>query len=158
MENRVLVVPDQLIDYTSGRLSSFSDRPDTVVQHVDFSYPFTRELSQRILDAASRQNIVVQDGGIYGVTEGPRLETAAEISRMEKDGCDLVGMTLMPEAVLAREAGLDYAALALVVNRAAGKSQELITMDMIKSNLQEGMSQVRSILCGVMAMSVRVCD
>ncbi|HIA03784.1 MAG TPA: S-methyl-5'-thioinosine phosphorylase, partial [Myxococcales bacterium] len=106
MHNQALVVPDQLIDYTSGRLSSFSDRPDTPVQHVDFSYPFDHKLSQDILQAASGQNIVVQDGGVYGVTQGPRLETAAEISRMEKDGCDLVGMTLMPEAVLAREAGL----------------------------------------------------
>lgn len=120
MGPRVVVVPEQLIDYTHGRASSFCDVEDAEVRHVDFSEPYSTGLRHALLDAATAAGVAVVDGGCYGATQGPRLETRAEIERMRRDGCDLVGMTGMPEAVLARELDLDYACLALVANWAAG--------------------------------------
>ena len=117
---RVLVVPDQIIDYTWGRTSTICDEPGTPVVHVDFGDPYTESLRQEVLGAAGKAGIAVVDGGCYGATQGPRLESCAEIVRLRRDGCDLVGMTGMPEAGLAREMGLDYACLALVANWAAG--------------------------------------
>jgi purine nucleoside phosphorylase len=114
-----LAVPDQLIDYTSGRESSFGSFGDVV--HVELTEPFSPALCHRI-SAAIVQEGLLAHGGTYGVTQGPRLETRAEIDRLERDGCAMVGMTAMPEAALAREAGLDYAVLAGVVNYAAGRS------------------------------------
>jgi purine nucleoside phosphorylase len=114
-----LAVPDQIIDYTSGRISSFGTVGDVV--HAEFTEPFTPSLRHRLV-AAMRSEGLQAHGGTYGVTQGPRLETRAEIDRLERDGCAVVGMTAMPEAVLAREAGLGYAVLAGVVNYAAGRS------------------------------------
>lgn len=116
----VLAVPAQLIDYTSGRLASFCDAEGEAVLHVEFGEPYTPALRQRLLDAAGRAGVAVVAGGCYGATQGPRLETRAEVERLRRDGCDLVGMTGMPEAALARELGLPYASLALVANWAAG--------------------------------------
>lgn len=124
MGPRTMVLPDQLIDYTHGRDTSFCDVPDAEVRHIDFSAPYTQALRQRLLDAAHSAGIAVIDGGCYGATQGPRLETRAEIARLKRDGCDLVGMTGMPEAALARELGLEYACLALVANFAAGCGDE----------------------------------
>ncbi len=115
-----LVVPDQLIDYTHGRKSTFFEGADTPVTHIDFTEPYSGELRQRLLAAAARLGEPVVDGATYATTQGPRLETAAEIERIRRDGGDLVGMTGMPEAALAREAGLPYASLGVVVNHAAG--------------------------------------
>jgi 5'-methylthioinosine phosphorylase len=115
-----LAVPHQLIDYTSGRVSSFGG-PDGRVVHIDFTEPFSAPLRAK-LAAAARECGMRVDGGVYGVTQGPRLETAAEIDRLARDGCTMVGMTAMPEAALARELGMDYAILAVVVNFAAGRS------------------------------------
>ena len=117
---RVLALPDQLIDYTWGRTSSFWDGEGGEVLHVDFGDPYTPSLRQAVRDAAARSGTALVDGGCYGATQGPRLETRAEIARMRRDGCDLVGMTGMPEAGLARELGGDYACLAVVANWAAG--------------------------------------
>ena len=117
---RVVAVPDQLIDYTWGRVSSICEDPGTEVLHVDFGEPYTASLRAAVLAAGARAGVTLVDGGCYGATQGPRLETRAEIARMRRDGCDLVGMTGMPEAALAREMGLDYACLALVANWAAG--------------------------------------
>jgi 5'-methylthioinosine phosphorylase len=117
---RAIGVPDQIIDYTWGRIHTFSEEPGSEVQHVDMTEPYSPSLRAALLDAAKTANIPVIDGGCYGATQGPRLETKAEIARMHRDGCDLVGMTGMPEAGLARELGLDYACLALVANWAAG--------------------------------------
>ena len=117
---RVLALPDQLIDYTWGRTSSFWDGEGGEVLHVDFGDPYTPSLRDAVRDAAARASVTLVDGGCYGATQGPRLETRAEIARMRRDGCDLVGMTGMPEAGLARELGLDYACLAVVANWAAG--------------------------------------
>ncbi len=121
---RVLALPDQLIDYTWGRTPSFWDGEGGEVLHVDFGDPYTPSLRRDVLAAAAKSGTPLVDGGCYGATQGPRLETKAEIARMRRDGCDLVGMTGMPEAGLARELGLDYACLAVVANWAAGCSDD----------------------------------
>lgn len=121
MDTGALMVPDQIIDYTHGRESTFFDGVGKPLAHVDFTLPFCRDLRLRLLRAGETANEAVRDGGTYGVTQGPRLETAAEIDRMECDGAHVVGMTGMPEAVLARELEICYAMLAAVVNPAAGR-------------------------------------
>jgi 5'-methylthioinosine phosphorylase len=134
---RALGAPDQLIDYTWGRVSTFCEEAGTPVQHVDFTDPYTPALRSELIAAARRCDIDLVDGGCYGATQGPRLETRAEIVRMRRDGCDLVGMTGMPEAALARELGLDYACLVLVANWAAGcdPAEAEITMDDVLANV-----------------------
>ena len=140
---RVLGCPDQLIDYTWGRISTICEvEPDgrlgTEVLHVDFGEPYTRSLRDSVVAAAARAGVALVDGGCYGATQGPRLETRAEIARMKRDGCDLVGMTGMPEAGLAREMGLDYACLAIVANWAAGagpEPDEVITLQDVLDNV-----------------------
>lgn len=117
---RVLAVPDQIIDYTWGRISTLCEEPGSPVLHVDFGNPYTDSLRRAVLTACADAGVPVVDGGCYGATQGPRLETKAEITRLRRDGCDLVGMTGMPEAGLARELGLDYASLCVVANWAAG--------------------------------------
>ena len=132
----VLGCPDQLIDYTWGRISTLSEEPGTEVLHVDFGHPYTPMLRSKVLAAAKVTGVRLQDGGCYGATQGPRLETNAEIARMRRDGCDLVGMTGMPEAGLARELGLDYACLAIVANWAAGCGDgDEITMAEVLANV-----------------------
>lgn len=144
---QVLAVPDQLIDYTHGRLSSFSDQPGTTVEHIDFSDPYSEALRQELLAAASTAHVPVVARGTYATTEGPRLETRAEIARLRRDGCDLVGMTAMPEACLAREAGLEYASLSVVANWAAGCGDaSVITLEEIHAHLRAGMEHVRKVL------------
>ncbi|MEZ5535778.1 MAG: S-methyl-5'-thioinosine phosphorylase [Thiolinea sp.] len=147
MKPEALVIPDQIIDYTSAREHTFFDEGLTSVTHIDFSQPYTETLRQALLKAGKAAAIELVDGGTYGATQGPRLETAAEIGRMERDGCDLVGMTAMPEAALAREAGLGYASCAVVANWAAGKGEEEeISMEEIYQNLSNGMGKVRELL------------
>ena len=121
-----LAVPDQLIDYTWGRQSTFLDGEDLPLDHVDFTEPFNQRLRQKLLAAGKQTNLGCRDGGVVAVTQGPRLETAAEIVRLSRDGCDLVGMTTMPEAILARELNINYALLAVVVNAAAGLGSQPI--------------------------------
>lgn len=121
-----LLLPDQIIDYTWGRSLSFN--PDDDVRHIDFTEPYDARLRTALLGAATSAGLAVVDGGVMGVTQGPRLETAAEIQRMARDGCAMVGMTGMPEAVLARELELPLASLAMVVNPAAGLAAEVIDM------------------------------
>lgn len=116
-----LVVPDQIIDYSHSRKATFFEGSEMPVIHVDFTEPYTPALRQRLLGAAAACGEAVIDGGVYACTQGPRLETAAEIERIARDGGDMVGMTGMPEAVLAREAELAYATLGVVVNHAAGR-------------------------------------
>ncbi|MGN2244556.1 S-methyl-5'-thioinosine phosphorylase [Frateuria sp. GZRR33] len=147
MGPRTLVVPDQLIDYTHGRATSFCDVEGAEVKHIDFSEPYTASLRQALLDAAGRAGIAVIDGGCYGATQGPRLETRAEIARMKRDGCDLVGMTGMPEAALARELELQYACLSLVANFAAGCGDEAeISIEEIFAHLAAATAQVPVLL------------
>lgn len=143
-----LVVPHQLIDYTWGRINTYYDSPDAPVVHIDFTRPYDEDLRQKLLSAAQRAGIAIGDRAVYAVTQGPRLETAAEINRFERDGADVVGMTGMPEAVLAREAGLPYAAISLVANWAAGRgdSAEGISFDSLEAALQGAMGKVRSVI------------
>jgi len=147
MGPRAMVVPDQVIDYTHGRYTSFNDVEGAEVRHIDFSEPYTESLRQAILDAARAEGLPVIDGGCHGVTQGPRLETRAEIARMRRDGCDLVGMTGMPEAALARELEVEFACLALVANFAAGAGDEAeISIEEIFAHLAAATANVPPIL------------
>lgn len=141
-----LVLPDQIIDYTWGRKHTYFDAHADEVQHVDFTWPYCHQLRQRLLQAAQNAGVTLLDGGTYGATQGPRLETTAEIKRLEQDGCDLVGMTGMPEAALARELDLCYATCAIVANWAAGKGEGEITMPEIEANLSDGLTSLVKIL------------
>lgn len=149
MGAEALVVPHQIIDYTWGRESSYA-QPGQVT-HIDFTHPYDEDLRDALIDAGEMEGIMVFPEAVYGATQGPRLETAAEINRFERDGCDIVGMTGMPEACLARELGIPYACLSLVVNMAAGRSDGLITMSDIDRALGNGMGKVHRILCHVLA-------
>ncbi len=143
-----LAVPDQIIDYTYGRKSTFFSSTDHSVTHIDFTHPYCEALRERLLKAAAASGEAVIAGGVYGATQGPRLETAAEINRLERDGADIVGMTGMPEAALAREIGLCYAAIAVVVNYAAGRgaSAHGIQLEEISAVSQQAMARVHNIL------------
>ena len=141
-----LTIPDQLIDYTWGRAHTFSMSAADDLVHAEFAGPFDGRLRSELLKAAVIAQVDVTDGGCVGVTQGPRLETAAEISRFKRDGCDLVGMTTMPEAALAREAGLDYASLCINANWAAGLEDEPVSMAAIEATLRDAMVKVRLLL------------
>lgn len=135
MQPGVLAIPDQIIDYTWGRGHTFFEDGLNNVVHVDCTQPYSPDLRRLIIRAGDACGISLIPQATYGATQGPRLETAAEIARMERDGCDLVGMTGMPEAILARELDLDYASVCMVVNRAAGKTGDMITMEIIEKYL-----------------------
>ncbi len=144
----VLVVPDQLVDYTWGRESTYSDLDKLF--HVDFTFPYDAAWRARLVAAAAADD-VIHDFGVYACTQGPRLESAAEINRLERDGCDLVGMTAMPEATLARELELPYAALCLVVNAGAGRGNGLIEHHEIEAVVGSGMRRVEALLARAIA-------
>jgi 5'-methylthioadenosine phosphorylase len=143
-----LVIPGQVIDYTWGRRSTFFEGAGVPVNHIDFTEPFSPALRKLLLQAAADAKEKVFDGGVYAATQGPRLETAAEINRLERDGADMVGMTGMPEAVLAREISLEYATVAAVANYAAGRgdSAHAIPLERIGAILEEAMGRVRRII------------
>jgi 5'-methylthioinosine phosphorylase len=143
-----LVLPDQLIDYTSGRHSTFFDGEDRNVVHVDFTQPYSSGLRRRCLAAARAAGVALHDGGVYGAVSGPRLETAAEIDRMERDGATIVGMTGMPEAALARELGIEYAVIAVIVNHAAGRgdSAQEISIERIAGILESAMDKAKLLI------------
>ncbi len=143
-----LVVPDQILDYTWGRASTFFEGAGQKVTHIDFTEPYSAALRGRILAAAAACGETIAAQAVYATTQGPRLETAAEIARLERDGADLVGMTGMPEAALAREADLAYAALAVVANHAAGRgeSAHAVSLERIEAGLGQAMNRVRRIL------------
>lgn len=148
-----LALPDQLIDYSSGREMTFFDGDDGKVEHVDFTHPYSSELRNLLIEAAQQAQSVLIPAAVYACTNGPRLETAAEIKRLQQDGCDLVGMTGMPEAVLARELGIEYAAVALVVNWAAGIHGDSISMEEIIAIIEQGMGTVNGLLKAAVKMS-----
>lgn len=141
-----LAIPDQLIDYTWGRAHSFSMTVADELQHVEFSSPFCGPLRAGLIKAAADAGVAVTGGGCLAVTQGPRLETAAEIQRLKRDGCDLVGMTSMPEAALAKEAGLGYASLCISSNWAAGLDAAPISMEDIEKTLEGAMVMLRKLL------------
>ncbi|MDA1342665.1 MAG: S-methyl-5'-thioinosine phosphorylase [Proteobacteria bacterium] len=147
-----ITIPDQIIDYSYGRKQTFFEDEGEPVTHIDFSYPYSQTLRSKLIHAAKQAGIPISPIGTYGCTQGPRLETAAEIKRMEQDGCDLVGMTGMPEAVLARELGINYVAVAVIANWAAGKTEGEITMAEIEQNLHKGMVNAAELLKIFVAM------
>ena len=139
-----LAVPDQVIDYTWGRSHTYFEGADRPVRHVDFTRPYSDAIRARLIDAGARAGVAMVDGGTYGATQGPRLESAAEIARMARDGCAMVGMTGMPEAALARELDLEYACCAVVVNCAAGRGGDI--QEELDLYLDHGMAAVRLLL------------
>ena len=144
----VLVLPHQIIDYTWGRPSTYFEGAGVAVNHIDFTEPYSSQARRKLLKAAAGCGERIVDHGVYAATQGPRLETAAEITRLERDGADIVGMTGMPEAALAREISLEYAAIAVVANFAAGRgeSEHAIPLDRISAVLEESMGRVRKII------------
>ncbi len=141
---RSIVIPDQIIDYTCNRAHTCYDGSarvnefiDKALEHVDFTWPYSHSVRKKLIDAARSAGVSCIDHGVYAVTAGPRLETAAEINRLERDGADIVGMTAMPEAGLARELGIAYGSIALVVNAAAGRGCDGFSMETIADNLSK---------------------
>ena len=143
-----LAIPDQIIDYTHGRQSTFFDSPEKPVTHIDFTWPYCEELRQRLIKSAEMAKQKTVRGGVYGATQGPRLESAAEISRLERDGADMVGMTGMPEAALAKELKMCYATIAVVANYAAGKgsSKREVNFENLEAAMQQSLDRVKAIL------------
>jgi len=150
MRPEVMAVPDQIIDYTSARQHTFFDGVDLPLDHIDFTQPFSECVRSKIIMAAQESAISIESSGVYGCTQGPRLETAAEVNRLRRDGCDLVGMTAMPEAALARELQIHYGSICLVVNYAAGLTNGIITMDDIRQVLDFGMHRVGELLAATL--------
>lgn len=154
-----LVVPDQVIDYTYGRQDTYFDgTTGEPVRHIDFTQPYSQRVRQRIIDAATAAGETVHDGGCYGCFNGPRLETAAEIRRLKNDGCDLVGQTGMPEAALARELGVEYAAICPIVNHAAGmgSSKHEISREELTATRLAALERVVKILAAFAAQDVHM--
>lgn len=149
MGPRVMLVPDQVIDYTHGRDTSYCDAEGEAVVHIDLSEPYSESLRAGLLGAAAAESIAVLDGGVHGVTQGPRLETTAEVARMARDGCDVVGMTSMPEAALARELGLEYACLAMVANWAAGCDEHGVGQHLAPITMAEIQEHLRAVTAQV---------
>jgi len=148
--DKTIVIPDQIIDYTYGRAHTFHGEKTDKFDHIDFTEPYSDSIRAALINAAVGASIEHVDNGVYGATQGPRLETAAEIRRMERDGCTIVGMTGMPEASLARELSMEYACCAMVVNRAAGKSAIGIEFSAIEKNVKESVDSVQKILAGAL--------
>ena len=143
-----VVVPDQIIDYTQGRAQTYFDN---VLHHIDFTHPFDLAMRRELIDilrsmAPNYPELVFSEAGTYGCTEGPRLETAAEIARLRQDGCHIVGMTAMPEAALARELDIPYAGLSVTVNPGAGMVDRDITLPEIEAAMTEGLEWVKEVL------------
>jgi 5'-methylthioadenosine phosphorylase len=148
MRPGVIAVPHQIIDYTWGRKNTYFEGGEQPVTHVDFTEPYSAPLRRRIVDAARACGVAVIEDAIYAASQGPRLESAAEIDRLERDGADMVGMTGMPEAALARELELDYATIAVIANSAAGRADSLhrVRLEQIEQVLQASLAQVRRII------------
>ena len=149
--DQAIVIPDQIIDYTYGRSHTFHAGTRDKFEHIDFTEPYAASVRDRLLLALKTIGVPHVPSGVYGATQGPRLETAAEICRLERDGCTIVGMTGMPEASLARELGIDYACCAMVVNRAAGKSTTGISFADIETNVRESVENVQRVLVEVVS-------
>jgi 5'-methylthioadenosine phosphorylase len=155
-----VVIPHQIIDYTWGRKSTFHDGQDGKVTHIDFTDPYDEGLREQLIAAAASSGIAVSPSSVYAATQGPRLETAAEINRLERDGVDVVGMTGMPEAALARELGVPYAAISVVANYAAGRadSRDGISFAAIEAVLHESMGHVRLIIEKMVGCGDQTCS
>lgn len=145
-----IAVPDQIIDYTYGRKHTFFEGELSHVTHIDFSHPYCEDMRQALLGGFAATKIEGINNGTYGATQGPRLESAAEINRMERDGCDLVGMTGMPEAALAKELGLCYACYAVIANWGAGRGAKEISMKEIEQHMEVGMKNIRKLIAAAL--------
>jgi 5'-methylthioadenosine phosphorylase len=152
-----IVIPDQIIDYTYGRKNTFHDETDRAVTHIDFTEPYCQKMRVLCMQAAADAGEAFVDGGVYAAVQGPRLETAAEINRLERDGATMVGMTGMPEAALARELEISYAAVCVMANHAAGRGSSAhgIQYAAIESVLNGAMQRVRNILEHLVALHGR---
>ena len=150
-----LVIPDQIIDYTANREATFFNGDQRAAGHIDFTYPYSKVLRERIIAAARSSGIELTQSGTYGCTNGPRFETGAEIQKMQRDGCSIIGMTGMPEACLARELDMDYASIALVVNWCAGIEDSILDMEQITRTLEQGMKTVIRLINTLLATSDR---
>ncbi len=144
-----LVIPHQIIDYSWGREHSFSDGESELL-HIDFTEPYDAKLRASLIRGAQAQDLNPADQAVHAVTQGPRLETAAEVERLARDGCDIIGMTGMPEAALAREAGMAYACCAVVVNAAAGRGEGAIHAE-IERTIEQGMRDISRVLMVALA-------
>ena len=142
-------LPDQIVDYTAGRECTYWGEAGMPRAHIDFTHPFDEDLRQKILQAAQDIKLYVHNKGTLACTQGPRLETAAEVRRMIMDGCDLVGMTTMPEAALARELGMRYALICFSVNWAAGLVDDALDFEAIKANMNHSVSTLVKLLSQV---------
>lgn len=147
-----LVFPDQIIDYTCSRVNTFFEDDSKPVVHIEFTQPYCEVLRQKLIQAARHSGLDAFESGTYAATEGPRLETAAEVDRLERDGCDMVGMTGMPEAALARELGLCYATCAVCANLAAGRGEEVLNLDEIRATLDGGTEKLLRLLRQVLQL------
>ena len=149
-QERSIVIPDQIIDYTYERSHTFYSAKHDKFDHIDFTEPYSVQIREQLIASAQALKFPLVETGVYAATQGPRLETAAEIKRLENDGCISVGMTGMPEASLAREVGIEYACCAMVVNRAAGKASTGIDLSVVESNLKGGGAQVQKLITEVL--------
>ncbi len=149
-----IVIPDQIIDYTHGRKTTFREGKDKPVVHMDFTEPYCQKVRELCLRAAQAAGEACIDGGVYAAVQGPRLESKAEINRLERDGATMVGMTGMPEAGLAKEIGLCYATIGVVANFAAGRgsSKDAVHYDEVEAVLKQSMQRVRNILEHLVAL------
>ena len=148
-----IVIPDQIIDYSWGREHTFYAEELTRVVHIDFTFPYSISLRQTIIRAAKNKQMNLEENAVYGCTQGPRLESADEVKRLSRDGCDLIGMTGMPEASLARELSVDYASISVVANWAAGINGNEISMEQIDYHLQKGMEKVKQLITETVRIS-----
>jgi 5'-methylthioadenosine phosphorylase len=144
----MIVVPDQIIDYTHGRNATYFDGRDKPYSNADFTLPYSAELREHVLTCAKLTGNPCMDGGVYAATQGPRLDSIAEVNRYQRDGADMVGMTGMPETALAKELGLNYATIAVVANYAAGRGDSLtsINMESVNATATAAMVRVRGII------------
>jgi 5'-methylthioinosine phosphorylase len=143
-----IVLPNQIIDYTHGRNNTYHDGVELPVMHIDFTEPYSADLRDTFKRSAQNLGQLLHDGGVYACAQGPRLETAAEINRFERDGATIVGMTGMPEAALARELSISYAALCPVVNQAAGRGDSAhgIHYEAMMTKLEQTMQKIRAMI------------
>lgn len=147
MKPETIVIPHQIIDYTYSRDHTFYEGGNASdVKHIDFTHPYDEDIRQALINASTTSGVPIVKEAVYAAMQGPRLETAAEIDRLEKDGCSIVGMTGMPEAALAKEVGLSYAACAIVANYAAGRGEGEITVEMIEHHLKNGIANAAKLI------------
>ena len=149
-----IVIPNQLIDYTYGREHTFYDGDQGSIlgegfqnlNHIEFDSPYSETLRKKIIQCLLESKMTFVPEGVYACTQGPRLETSAEIQRLKLDGCTVVGMTGMPEAALAQEIGIDYASIAIVVNWAAGINSSPLAVIDIMDAIHKNMKKIKELI------------